>query len=108
MLKVASAFLVVCSALVLSVADGGEKKGKEVTLKGKLTCAKCDLGVEKDCTTVFVAKKDGKETTYYVDEKTHKKYHGEICTGAKEGQVKGVISKEGKKDIITVKELKFN
>ena len=110
MVRLASAFLLICSALVLSSADGGEKKGKEVTLKGKLTCAKCDLGVEKACTTVFVTKKDDKETVYYVDKDAHKKYHAEICTEAKEGEVKGVLTKDkdGKKNLITVKELKFN
>ena len=110
MARLVSAFLVVCCALVLSTADGGEKKGKEVTLKGKLTCAKCDLGTEKACTTVFVAKKDGKDVVYFVDAGTHKKHHSEICSGAKEASVTGTVTedKKGKKNLITVKELKFN
>src|SRR5262249_2433884 len=46
-------------------AGGG--KDKEVTLKGKITCAKCDLGVEKKCATVIVVKEGGKDVTYYFD-----------------------------------------
>ena len=36
----------------LGGADAGEK-AKEVTLKGNITCAKCDLGTETKCATVI-------------------------------------------------------
>jgi hypothetical protein len=88
--------------------EAGEKKDKEVTLKGSITCGKCDLKVDKKCATVIVVKKKDKETVYYFDAASHKKYHGDVCTAAKDGTVTGVVSKMGKKNIVTVKELKYN
>ena len=48
------------AALAFTTADAGEKGGK-VTLKGTITCAKCDLGKESACMTVIVAKEKDKE-----------------------------------------------
>ncbi len=81
--------------------------GKEVTLKGKITCAKCELGLEKACATVIVVSKDGKDTVYYFDKAGHKKSHGAVCSESKPGSVTGVVSEEGKKKIVTVKDVKF-
>src|SRR5262244_3170192 len=97
-------------ALVLSVAfvaTAEEKKkeaGKEVTLKGTITCAKCDLKKEAKCATVI---KVG-DTVYYFDDVSGKKYHKEICTDPKKGQVTGTVSKKGEKMIVTVTDLKFD
>ena len=93
--------------LAAGVEAGGEKKGKEEKLKGTITCAKCDLGVEKACATVIVTKRDKKDVTIYFDAASNKKYHGDICTEAKKGEVVGTVKKEGKKEIISVKELKY-
>jgi hypothetical protein len=92
--------------LLTNVQAQGDK-GKEVTLKGKITCAKCDLGTSQKCETVIVAKKDGKEVVFYFDKAGHKKNHGAICTSPMDGSVTGVVSKDGDKNIITVKEVKF-
>ena len=48
---------------------------KEETLKGKITCAKCDLAIEESCQTVI---KVG-DKVYYFDKDSNKKYHKEIC-----------------------------
>ena len=92
--------------LLANVEAQGEK-GKEVTLTGKITCAKCDLGVTKACATVIVVKKDNKDVVYYFDKAGNKKNHATICTAPMDGSVTGVLSKEGDKDVITVKEVKF-
>ena len=89
------------------VVDAGEKKSKEVTLKGTITCGKCDLGKDKACATVIVVKNDTKETVYYFDKDSHKKYHGDTCTEAKKGSVVGVVSTAGDRKIITVKKLTY-
>src|SRR3954447_5982967 len=81
---------------------------KKVTLKGTITCAKCDLKLEKTCMTVIKVKKDDKDVVYYFDKDSGKKHHKAICTEAKEGEVKGTVKKEGDKMIVTVKELKFD
>jgi len=81
---------------------------KEETLKGTITCAKCDLKKEKACATVIVVKKDDKETVYYFDKDSGKKHHKAICTEPKKGEVKGTVKKDGEKMVVTVKELKFD
>jgi hypothetical protein len=91
--------------LAAGVDAGG--KDKEVKLKGTITCAKCDLGVEKACATVIVTKRDKKDVTIYFDAASNKKYHGDICTEAKKGEIVGTVKKEGKKEIVSVKELKY-
>ncbi len=102
--------LVFGAGLLLSGTQAGEKPGekKEVTLKGKITCAKCDLGVEKKCMTVIVTKLDDKKTTVYFDTDSNKKHHGSICTEPKEGSVTGTLKDDGKKKVIAVKSLKFD
>lgn len=98
------------AGLVLSGTPGtqaGEKAGKEVTLKGTITCAKCDLKVAKKCATVIVTKLDGKKATVYFDKDSNKTHHASICTEAKEGSVTGTLKDDGKKKVIAVKTLKF-
>jgi len=75
---------------------------KEVTLKGKIMCAKCELklkGISK-CTTCIKVKEGDKEVVYLFLDKGHKEeYHEAVCGGGeKEGTVTGVVSeKDGKK-----------
>ena len=78
------------------------------TLKGNITCAKCELKKATKCATVVVVKKDDKETVYYFDKDGHKKYHDDICKGGKKGTVTGTVKKDGEKMIVTVKELKYD
>ncbi len=95
-------------ALMLGDVGAQEKKGKEETLKGTICCAKCELGKEKKCATVLVLKnKKNEDVIYYFDAEGDKKYHKEICTEAKKGEVVGVRSKDGEKRIITVKKVTF-
>lgn len=97
-------------ALALATSQAGEKKDdkKEVTLKGKICCAKCELGVETECMTVIVTKKDKKDVTVYLDGPSNKKYHGQICSEAKNGSITGTVKDDGKKKVISVKTLKFD
>lgn len=95
----ACAALVGALLLVLGGDTVGGEKGKEVTLKGTITCAKCDLGTEAKCTTVI---KVG-DVVYYLDEKSGKANHKEICQGSKPGSVTGVVSEKGGKKVVTAK-----
>jgi hypothetical protein len=97
--------LAVVFALVAGVS--AEEK-KEVTLKGTLTCAKCDLKKQTTCATVITVKEGEKTTVYYLDDASGKKYHKEICTEAKPGSVKGTVEKKGDKMVITATEVKFD
>jgi hypothetical protein len=81
------------------VAARAEEK-KEVTLKGEICCAKCELKEAKKCTTVIVVKQGDKEVTYFFQDNGNKEtYHEEVCGGGrKEGTVTGTVSeKDGKK-----------
>jgi hypothetical protein len=100
--------MVVAAGLVLTGVEAGEKKDKEVTLKGTITCAKCDLKVEKKCATVIVVKQDKKDVVYYFDDTAGKKNHQEICQASKPGSVTGTVKDDGKKKTITVKTVKFD
>jgi hypothetical protein len=80
---------------------------KEVTLKGTITCAKCDLKKEKGCATVIVVKDGKDEKVYYFDKDAHKKNHGDTCTEAKEGSVTGVTGKDGEKLTVKVSKVEY-
>lgn len=104
----ASLTLLAVSIVFLGGVQGGEKD-KAVTLKGTITCAKCDLGKETTCMTVIVAKdKDKKDVTYYFDTAGSKKYHGKVCTEAKPGSVTGVVATKDEKHTITVSKVEFD
>jgi len=102
MKKAWSLLAVVALLFVFTTARADEEK--TVTLKGTITCAKCDLKKEAKCATVIKVK----DKVYYFDEAAGKKHHKAICTEAKEGEVTGTVSKEGDKLIIKVKDVKFN
>jgi hypothetical protein len=89
-------------------ADKADKKGKEVTLKGTITCAKCDLKVADKCATVLVVKEEGKDVVYYLDTKSAKANHKTICQSPMMGSVTGTVSKEGDKHIITASKVDFD
>jgi|SRR6516162_2406865 len=85
---------------VFVFVSGARAEEKKVTLKGEIMCAKCELKEAKKCTTAIVVKEDGKDVTYYFNDKGAKEsYHEAVCGGGrKEGTVVGMVSeKEGKK-----------
>jgi hypothetical protein len=88
-------------ALSLGVVAVALAQDKEVTLKGKITCAKCDLKKADKCATVIVVKEDGKDVVYYFDDKSHKDNHKSICTEPKDGSVTGKVSEKDGKKVIT-------
>jgi hypothetical protein len=91
----------------LGSATAQEKAGKEMTLTGKITCAKCELGIEKKCATVIQVKKGDKETLYYFDKASNTKYHKDTCQEPKNGTVTGKVTKDGDKRIIAIESLKY-
>lgn len=80
---------------------------KAEKIEGTVTCAKCDLKKTDSCQTVIVAKKDGKEVTYYFDKDSSKKFHGKVCTAPKPGTVTGTVTKDGDMMTIKVTEVEF-
>ena len=95
--------LVALTAVVQARPD--EKK--EVTLKGTITCAKCDLKKEAKCATVIKVKEGDKDVVYYFDTDSHRKNHREICTTPKEGTVTGKVSEKDGKKMVKVDKVEF-
>lgn len=95
---------VIAMGLSFSVQAEDKPAAKEVTLKGTVTCAKCDLGIAKKCETVI---KVGDKVIYF-DTAAHKKYHGDTCTTPKAGEVVGTVSKVKDKEVVKVKSVKYN
>ncbi len=99
--------IVVALFIAVAFVAGLQAQDKEVTLKGKITCAKCDLKTSKACSTVIVVKEGGKDVVYEFEKESNKKYHKEICQTSKEGSVTGKTSKMKDKHIITVSKLEW-
>lgn len=99
-------------ALCFTLSSSADDKAKDVTLKGTICCAKCELKQAKTCTNAIKVKEDGKDVVYLFEDKGGKaSYHGKICQTTKEGEVTGVVSeKDGKKYIKPKddKAVKFN
>lgn len=107
----AAFMLVAAGALVMgSASPAQDKEEKEKTLKGRVTCAKCELKLKgfTKCATVFVLKKDKKDVIYFFDKASDKKYHEDICAEGKNGTVTGIFTKEGKKNIVKVKSITYD
>ena len=102
MFRILSAF-VVAGLLIAFVGAPVVAEEKEETLKGKITCAKCELGKADKCHTVI---KVG-EKVYWFDAESSKKFHKEICTEGKEGTVVGKVKTEGDKMVVTATKVEF-
>ena len=98
-------------AVALVVAAHVSAADKEVTLKGTILCAKCELKETEKCTNAIRVKEDGKDVVYYFDDKGRgESYHKKICQKTAEGSVTGTVSeKDGKKYIKPAKDgVKFD
>jgi len=90
--------------LTLTVsAEDKKEEPKEVKLVGTITCAKCDLKLEKKCATVIKVEKK----VYYFDAAANKKYHADTCQEAKDGTVTGTVAEADKKLTVTVSKLEY-
>lgn len=94
-------------AVLLTFVVGVRADEKEETLKGTITCAKCDLKETKKCQTVIKVDKDGKDVIYYFDKDSKKNPHKDICQEAKKGTVKGTTYEKDGKHYVKAKEVTF-
>jgi hypothetical protein len=100
---------VIVAVGVVAFAQEKKEEKKEVELKGTIACPKCSKWVDekihgKKCMNAIKVKekKDGKdvEVIYVlIDKGKAETYH--VCTGAKTGSVKGVVTKKGEQLYIT-------
>jgi hypothetical protein len=103
-LKLCLSLAVVVGVMALARARDEVGDSKEQTLKGTITCAKCDLKINKNkCATVIKVK----DTVYWFDKIADKKYHKKVCTEGQDGTVTGVVSEMDGKKIIKVSKVQF-
>ena len=95
-------------AVALVVVAKVAADDKEVTLKGTITCAKCDLDLVKKCATVIKVSEDGKDVVYYLDDESGKKNHQKICKKPTKGSVTGKVSEKDGKKIVTATKVEFD
>ncbi len=98
-------------ALAGVLAFTAQAAEKEVTLKGKIMCAKCALKLEgvRKCTTCIKVKEGDKDVVYlFLDKGNKEEYHEEVCGGGeKEGMVTGTVTEKDGKKWIKPKEVKY-
>jgi len=93
-------------ALVFALVAAVQAADKEVTVKGTITCAKCDLKLDgyTKCATLIQVEEDGKKVNYFFDAAGDKKEHKNVCQASKKGTVTGTVAeKDGKKTITVTK-----
>ncbi len=86
-------------ALVVGFVAGATA-GDDMTVTGKILCAKCSLkkADAKECQDVLVVKDGDKTAEYYVEKNDVAKKFGHVCQGEKTAVVTGTVSeKDGKK-----------
>jgi len=88
-------------------SSGVPGSSKQVTLKGTITCAKCDLKLQDKCATVIKVKKDGKDVIYYFDPDSNKKFHKDVCNEAKEGTVTGTTAEKNDKQWVKASKVEY-
>jgi hypothetical protein len=103
--------LLVCplAVIVLAAALSAQDKGKEVTLKGTILCAKCALKETEKCQTAIQVKEGTKTVTYYFHDKGEgETYHEAICGGdRKEGTVVGKVHEHDGKKMIAPSKVEY-
>jgi len=105
-------FFATCLALgiALTVAQylRAEEK-KEVTLKGEVMCASCELKEGKKCQTVVRVKEGDKEVTYYFKDRGAKEsYHNSVCGGGRQdATVTGLVAQADGKMWITPTKVEY-
>jgi hypothetical protein len=91
--------LIFVSVLTLLIGSTLALAGDEITVEGKIACAKCTLKVEgaEACQSVLVVKKGEKMKQFYIVENEVAEEYGHVCQGEKGAVVTGTVEeKDGK------------
>jgi hypothetical protein len=83
-------------------------KGKPVTLSGTMVCGKCALNETEKCQNVLKVGKAGKEQKYYlVANDVAEKNHEKVCSDEHKATVKGTVTEEAGKKVLTASSIKY-
>lgn len=111
MKKMTVVFALALLLMLATIATAGEG-GKEVTVKGKIACAKCTLKTEDatDCQDVLVVKGDkgGDPTYYYLASNEVMEEFGHTCQGSKMATVTGTVMEKDSKMWLTPSKMEQN
>lgn len=95
-------------ALMCAPAAHAKESAKDVTLQGEMVCGHCVLKETKSCQNVLKVTEGEKETFYFLAEnEVSKANHSAICGGGAQATVTGTVKKQGKKFVMTAKEIAF-
>jgi len=87
------ASLMVFALLLTGVAVAAEAEA--VTVEGKVLCAKCKLGEERDvCQNVLVVEKGEKAMHYYMTATEANKEFGDVCMATPMVRATGTVSEK--------------
>lgn len=102
MRKLAVLVVALLGVVFVGGALAGET-GEQVTLEGKVMCAKCTLkdGDFKDCQTVLQVQHGDETVNLYVVENDVADAFGHVCTGAKMAKVTGTVAEKDGRQWIT-------
>ncbi len=91
----------------MMLATAARAADKEQELKGEGCCLKCQMKKSDSCQNVLAVKeKDGKTTVYVLDQNdVSKAFHKNLCSGPAKIVVKGVVKKDGDKNILVASKL---
>lgn len=96
MFRLLMALVAVASLATVTLA---KDEAKDVTVTGKIVCAKCSLhkADAKECQNVIVATVDGKSVEYYLAKNKVSEEFGHVCQGEKNVVATGTVKeKDGK------------
>lgn len=90
-------------------AFAADEAMQPVTLEGKATCEKCDLGKAEKCNSVLVVGEDDATVTYNLAGEAGGEWHKKVCMGAKEVKMTGTVEEmEGKKTFVVTEINEFD
>lgn len=91
-------------ALGLVTLGWADDEKKEVTLKGDVTCAKCELKKTDKCNAVVIVKDGDKEEIYFFDKASNDKHGDDCCKERRKATIVGTVKeKDGKKWVAVTK-----
>ena len=97
-------------ALALAFTTAARAEEKEQELKGDACCLKCELKKSDKCQNVLSVKGKGGKSTLYVLEKNavSEAFHKNVCGGPKKAVAKGVVKKDGDKNILVASKIEVD
>jgi hypothetical protein len=95
----------VAASLAAAVFTVRAAEGKDLTVTGTGSCAKCELKKSDKCENVVSVKDGDKTTLYYLTGDVSKSFHKNLCSGTAKITVSGKATKDGDKNLIAVSKI---